>query len=192
MYCTQCGQANEGAAAYCQNCGNALQVALAGVLEASPYRPMSIGTPAATVGYAGFWRRALALLIDTLLATLLSVVIAFPVGLVFGVAMAGRGLEAETAIFGELLGQLLGMLISWLYFTLCESSEWQATPGKKLLGLRVTDLDGRRIGFGRANGRYWAKILSALTLLIGYLMAGFTARKQALHDLLASTLVVRG
>lgn len=191
MYCSKCGHHNDVQAAYCRGCGNALHTALGGVLGSSPYQPMSLGTPMRAAGYAGFWRRALALLIDTVLATLLSVLIALPLGFVFGVAMAARGAGDEVAIFGELLGNLLGMLVSWLYFTLCEASGWQATPGKRLLGLRVTDLDGRRIGFGRANGRYWAKILSALILLIGYLMAGFTARKQALHDMLAGTLVVR-
>jgi uncharacterized RDD family membrane protein YckC len=73
-----------------------------------------------------------------------------------------------------------------------ESSAKQATVGKMALGIIVTDLDGRRIGFGRATGRYFAKILSALTLGIGFLMAGFTERKQALHDMVASCLVIRG
>ena len=73
-----------------------------------------------------------------------------------------------------------------------ESSAKQATVGKMALGIIVTDLDGRRIGFGRATGRYFAKILSALTLGIGFLMAGFTERKQALHDMVASCLVVKG
>jgi uncharacterized RDD family membrane protein YckC len=59
------------------------------------------------------------------------------------------------------------------------------------LGIRVTDLDGGRISFGRATGRYFGKILSGLILGIGFLMAAFTERKQALHDLLAGTLVVR-
>lgn len=82
-------------------------------------------------------------------------------------------------------------MIEWLYWTVFESSSWQATPGKRMLGLRVTDMDGNRIGFGRANARYWSKILSFLILLIGFLMVAFTRRKQGLHDLIASTLVLR-
>jgi uncharacterized RDD family membrane protein YckC len=78
----------------------------------------------------------------------------------------------------------------WLYHTLMESSSLQATLGKMALGIVVTDLDGGRISFGRATARYWSQILSALILGIGYLMAGFTERKQALHDMIAKTLVV--
>ena len=59
------------------------------------------------------------------------------------------------------------------------------------LGIIVTDLDGNQISFGRANGRYWSKIVSSITLLIGYIMAGFTEKKQALHDIIAGTLVLK-
>jgi uncharacterized RDD family membrane protein YckC len=82
-------------------------------------------------------------------------------------------------------------VLNWLYFSLLESSGWQATLGKKALGLEVTDLAGRRISFGRATGRFFAKYISAIILMIGFLMAGFTEKKQALHDILAGTLVIR-
>lgn len=72
-----------------------------------------------------------------------------------------------------------------------ESSAWQATLGKKILGLKVTDLAGNRISFARASGRFFGKILSGMILGIGFLMAGFTERKQALHDILAGCLVLR-
>jgi uncharacterized RDD family membrane protein YckC len=93
-------------------------------------------------------------------------------------------------IFG-LLYSLVALVIRWLYFALMESSAWQATLGKKILGIQVTGLDGRRIGFGRATGRFFGKFISALILSIGFIMAGFTERKQALHDMIAGTLVVR-
>jgi uncharacterized RDD family membrane protein YckC/Tfp pilus assembly major pilin PilA len=83
------------------------------------------------------------------------------------------------------------IVVQWLYFALCESSAWQATPGKLALNLCVTDMHGRRIGFGQATGRYFGKILSSFILDIGFMMAGWTARKQALHDLMASCCVVR-
>jgi len=86
---------------------------------------------------------------------------------------------------------IISTILQWLYFSLMESSAWQATLGKKALGLTVTDLEGRRISFGRATGRYFAKIISSLILFIGYIMAGFTEKKQALHDLIAGTLVLR-
>jgi uncharacterized RDD family membrane protein YckC len=83
------------------------------------------------------------------------------------------------------------MVLNWLYYALLESSTWQATLGKKALGLEVTDVEGRRISFGRASGRFFAKIISALILFIGFIMAGFTEKKQALHDIIAGTLVIR-
>jgi len=87
---------------------------------------------------------------------------------------------------------LLTAVLTWLYFAVCESSPWQATLGKLALGIRVTDLEGRRISFWRALGRYLAKFLSTIILCIGFMMAGWTRRKQALHDMLCSTLVLNG
>ena len=86
---------------------------------------------------------------------------------------------------------LISAVLKWLYYALLESSSWQATLGKKALGLEVTDLEGRRISFGRASGRFFGKIISAIILYIGFLMAGFTEKKQALHDMMAGTLVIR-
>ena len=82
-------------------------------------------------------------------------------------------------------------MLNWLYYAFLESSSWQGTLGKKALGLEVTDLQGRRISFARASGRFFGKFISVMILLIGFIMAGFTARKQALHDILAGCLVIR-
>jgi len=86
----------------------------------------------------------------------------------------------------------LSVVAGWLYFSLCESSSWQGTVGKKVLGLRVTDMNGHRIGFGKATGRYFGKILSGLILGVGFIMIAFSEQKQGLHDMLAGTLVVKG
>jgi uncharacterized RDD family membrane protein YckC len=87
---------------------------------------------------------------------------------------------------------VIGFVGGWLYFAYFESSEWQATLGKRALNLVVTDLQGHRISFGRASGRYFGKLISGkLCLGIGYLLAGFTEKKQALHDMIASCLVLR-
>ena len=86
---------------------------------------------------------------------------------------------------------LIVLVLSWLYYALLESSSWQGTLGKKALGLEVTDLAGSRISFGRATGRYFARWISVMTVGIGYIMAGFTEKKQALHDIIAGTLVIR-
>jgi uncharacterized RDD family membrane protein YckC len=92
---------------------------------------------------------------------------------------------------GRMFGvQIVAVVIEWLYFAGMESSAGQATLGKRALGIKVTDMSGNRITFGKATGRFFGKILSSLILLIGFLMAAFTQKKQALHDLLAGTLVV--
>lgn len=80
---------------------------------------------------------------------------------------------------------------AWLYFALQESSKWQATVGKRALGIKVVGLDGKRISFGRATVRHFSKMLSRMILMIGFLMVIWTKKKQGLHDMIASTLVVR-
>lgn len=139
--------------------------------------------------YAGFWIRVLAYIIDSLV---LSVVFC-PLGLVLGLAGGASGLEDDSP---EMLGinMLLNgvsVLAGWLYHGLMESSSWQATLGKRLLKLKVTDLDGHRISFGKATGRYFGQILSGMICGIGFIMVAFTEKKQGLHDMLAGTLVLK-
>lgn len=81
--------------------------------------------------------------------------------------------------------------VQWLYEALLTSSTWQATVGKRAFNLKVTDEGGNRISFERATGRFFAKFISNFTVGIGYIMAAFTARKQALHDMIAGTLVMK-
>ncbi len=121
--------------------------------------------------YAGFWNRFVAIVIDSMLLAIVGII--------------------TNILFNENAAGFVGFLVGWLYFAGLESSAGQATIGKSAMGLVVTDTNGNRISFLRATGRYFGKILSALILLIGYIMAGFTARKQALHDILASTLVLK-
>ena len=94
-------------------------------------------------------------------------------------------------IFGGGVLALVTVGASWLYEALMESSAYQATLGKMILGMKVTDLYGNRISFARATGRLFAKIVSAMILGIGFIMVGFTERKQGLHDMMAGTLVRR-
>ena len=96
----------------------------------------------------------------------------------------------DLSAFFFAVANLANLVVNWLYYTLLESSEWQATLGKRALSMSVTDLNGNRISWGRANGRYWGKIISALILFIGFIMAAFTDKKQALHDKMAGTLVL--
>lgn len=122
--------------------------------------------------YAGFWRRFVAWLID---------------GILIGIVVGLLTTQADQATSSS-----ISTIIGWLYFAIMESSSRQATLGKSLMGIYVTGLDGQRISFLRATGRHFAKIISAIILLIGFIMAAFTERKQALHDMIASTLVVSG
>jgi uncharacterized RDD family membrane protein YckC len=135
--------------------------------------------------YAGFGWRFLAALIDSVVTA----IVGFIAGAVLGVSMAAAGETDEASL--QLAGQALGILIGWLYYASMESSSLQGTLGKAAVGIKVTDLHGQRIGFARASGRHFAKIISALILLVGYLMCLFTEKKQCLHDLMAGCLVVR-
>jgi len=134
-------------------------------------------------GYAGFWKRLAASMLDQLALMAGGFIFGVLAGLVYGLC---GGSEEGT----EALGRIIGITIGWLYFALLESSSRQATPGKMALGIKVTDLSGDGISFGRATGRHFGKIISALTLLVGYLMAGVTRKKQGLHDIVAGWLVV--
>jgi len=136
------------------------------------------------ITYAGFWWRLLAYLIDTTVLTLAL----FAVALILGFILGAAGIEDSSL---ETVLGVFGLVAIWLYFALMESAPGQATLGKRACGLKVTDRDGAPISFARASGRYFAKILSAALLLIGYLMVAFTRRKQGLHDIIAGTLVVR-
>ncbi len=149
--------------------------------ETSGYRHQYFSGPAENVVYAGFWRRVMASLVDFIVWLFISVI--FVVALY---ALTGSGLRAANS----LPANLFTFIASWLYSAIMESSDKQATLGKMAIGIVVTDLEGNKISFGKATGRYFAKILSTLILLIGYMMAGFTQKKQALHDMMAGTLVV--
>jgi uncharacterized RDD family membrane protein YckC len=144
----------------------------------------------ATVEYAGFLKRLGAVVLDWLILTAVAWVAGFGLAVLFAL---GGGLETDESVDNfSAFFSLVAFLGQWLYYAIMESSAWQATIGKRALGIIVTDDHGQRISFGRATGRYFAKILSAIVLLIGYIMAAFTEKKQGLHDMIAGTLVVVG
>lgn len=143
------------------------------------------------IGYAGFWRRVGAYILDTILVQVVTVAAGFAVGILLGIVGAATG---NKDLVQEVAGRLMapvGFFIAIAYYAGLESSSWQATLGKQALGIKVTDLEGRRISFGRAVGRLFGKIPSGLILGIGFLMVAFTERKQGLHDMMADTLVVK-
>lgn len=149
----------------------------------------AIAAHTGTTLYAGFWRRFVALIIDFIIISIAQAIIGGIIGFIIGITGNAPGGDLPPAVVGFLY--VVGFVIQWLYFALMESGSGQATLGKMALSIRVTDLDGQRIGFGKATGRYFGKIISSLILCIGYMMAGWTEKKQALHDMMAGTLVVR-
>jgi uncharacterized RDD family membrane protein YckC len=154
-----------------------------------PYRPPSatVADPidaGEAVEYAGFWVRFAAFLVDTVIVTVAGLIIGASAGFLFFSRLA------DNPAVGFLI-QGSGLIVSWLFYAWFESSEARATPGKMVFRLKVVGADDHeRISFLRATGRYWAKLISAMLLGIGYLMQPFTARKQALHDLMSGAAVV--
>ncbi len=143
--------------------------------------------------YAGFWRRFWALVIDTIILSLVLAAVAVPVMLWSGISLDSDVTDlTEWSDRAGAIAYAADLLLWLLYYALMELSPLQATLGKMALSIRVTDLAGQRISFLRAIGRNLAKIISGAILLIGYIMAAFTERKQALHDIIAQCLVVRG
>ena len=135
------------------------------------------------VGYGGFWIRVVAYIIDAILISLVFGVVTS----IFGI----RYINMDDLSQIDPTTNLLSLVIAWLYFALLESSERGATVGKMAMGLRVVSNDGKRISFMNATGRYFAKILSAMIFCIGFIMIAFTDRKRGLHDMIASTLVIK-
>ena len=145
---------------------------------------------------AGFWIRAVALLIDGLILGVMFAVVGgiFAALVGFNITDAEDISDAEAIAAGGfgLILVVVMIVVAWLYEALLTSSAQGATWGKQAMGLRVLRGDGARLSFGRATARYFSKsiITPLLPLFIGYLLAAFTRRKQALHDFIADTVVV--
>ena len=197
MYCSKCGAQMADGTMFCSACGQAFSTG------AAPAPPISAPAVAAAprLEYGGFWLRFLAFLIDGAVITLAILVVAIPLVFLTGLGTLLSQMHPEEdfndagfwlimAVIFLLATVSLG--VTWLYHALMESSEWQATVGKKALGLVVTDMAGRRVSFWRATGRHFAKIVTNMVpVFIGYVMAGFTQQKQALHDLISGCLILR-
>ncbi|MDR7194286.1 RDD family protein [Luteimonas terrae] len=158
----------------------------------SPYAPpaANVARPDTVVHggdvvFAGFRKRLAAYAIDAVIIGIASTVVGSLVYELLGVGGFGRGFWLE-----QLVVNLVSVALSALYFAWFHAAYAMATPGKMAVGIKVVRLDGGRISFLRGIGRYFATILSSLILMIGFLMAGFTQRKQALHDMVCDTLVV--
>ena len=200
MFCPECGAQAADTQKFCVKCGTGFAASrhqravspppapppLPAVAFVTPpaVRSGNTGSKAQILGvpddvYATFWSRASAFAVDY-------VIIVFACGFL-------RGLMGITVALGGSNQSFfwLTVLALWVYKAAMESSARQATLGKLALDIKVTSLSGERIGFWRAVGRNFSQVLSAIILYIGYLMAAFTKRRQALHDMIAGTLVTR-
>lgn len=198
FFCNKCGAQNTAGAQSCNRCGAPTSPTSANPATSNPASPYSAPAPAYPpvapaigVRYGGFWIRVVAAIIDWIIVR----VVVSPIHLIFGgLGLAGMmsGVPHHgLALFGGGLTLIVTLFGSWLYEAFMESSSYQATLGKMIFGMKVTDLNGNRISFERATGRHFAKWLSGMILCIGFIMVGLTERKQGLHDLLAGTLVRR-
>jgi uncharacterized RDD family membrane protein YckC len=208
MFCIRCGTHLPDGALFCSSCGVPVTTggaasgvdvlppaANSGPWAAPSAKPFAAGE---ALVYGGFWRRFWSHLIDRFILGVVLVPVGF---MVFVPMLADQSggwtdtdlpAEAIAAFLGAILTvAFLALLGSWFYCALMQSSPRQATLGQLALGLRVTDLEGRRISFARASGRHFATVITGLTFGIGYVTVLVTTRKQTLHDLVAGTVVVR-
>jgi uncharacterized RDD family membrane protein YckC len=211
VYCSKCGSEISATTAFCSTCGQAISGIVPALPSLSPVDPNQYapivppsygGVQYSGVAYAGFWLRLVAFLIDGAISCFLFLILLIPLFILTGAGSALNRIGSREDISDDVatlvgIGFVLGFLVmtvgvTWLYYALSESSSWQGTLGKKMLNLTVTDLNGQPISFGRASGRYFSKFITNLIpLAIGYILAGFTEKKQAIHDMIASCLVLR-
>ncbi len=199
MFCNQCGKEVSDLDRFCNACGSALSGSPStddtgpapnnnSAVPNVPKKTFSDGFV-----YGGFWWRVLAYLIDAIILSigywLVALVFGFNGWLFLG---ADYKYWATVGVTFVVIYTVITFIAPWLYYALMESSKFQGTIGKWALKMRVVDEEGRQITFARATGRYFAKILSSLTLGIGYIMVAFTERKQGLHDILARTIILKG
>jgi uncharacterized RDD family membrane protein YckC len=202
IFCSKCGAQNSALAQFCQNCGLTLSSNLAQAETAAPARAYAAAPPAAYAPpsiYGGFWIRFLAHLIDHVILGAVAAPLFFITVLpsIIRIAhQAERDQEPSPELIIAIVSSAfvyiaLAFVGQWLYEALLTSSAWQGTLGKRVLRLKVVDEAGNRISFGRATGRFFAKILSSMFFCIGFIMIGFTERKTGLHDMLAGTKVLK-
>ncbi|WP_156645425.1 RDD family protein [Lentibacillus sp. JNUCC-1] len=147
--------------------------------------------------YAGFWMRFAAYMIDGVILAIPMMIIGF-IGFFIGAILIEMtnpymtAYEYDSAMTGiVIIIYLIAGILGVLYFAGMHASKWQGTVGKKVVGIKVINEDGGRISFLKGVGRYFALFISGMIFYIGFIMAGFTSKKQALHDMMAKTLVVK-
>lgn len=141
----------------------------------------------ATWEYGGFWIRFVAYFVDNIILQVVTFIVQFVIG------MALVFVEDETlAIMITVFMVIVSVAISFGYYTFFHGNpNYQATPGKMLMKLRVITAEGEDVSYLRAFGRVWGAMLSGLLLAIGYIMAAFDEEKRTLHDHICNTRVIK-
>jgi len=199
MFCPKCGKETDALGKFCQWCGEDI-VSIPATIIATPEEE-----EAPDIGvYAGLGRRLVAFVVDFILILLFDLVAAFVLGLtrrvqnLYFYAVQHAPVNSLTpegtliALYGSIIASygILLIVIPWVYFAGFESSRSQATPGKLLMRVVVTDLEGNKPTFARVTLRHFAKIISTLIIFLGFLMIGLTKKRQGLHDKIAGCLVL--
>ena len=203
MFCPKCGKETDASGKFCQWCGSDIVAdAPKAVMKTEPEEEEEEAHLAGN--YAGLGRRVFAFIIDAIiLFILITVAVAFfnlvqgiryfyyltvqraPISMLTEAGTTDAAINPIIASLGIIL-----IIIPWLYFAGFESSRGQATPGKTLLRIMVTDMEGNRISFSRATLRFFAKFISTVIIFIGFIMIGLTRKRQGLHDRIAGCLVL--
>ena len=148
------------------------------------------------VVYAGFWRRLVAALLDQIILLVGRAVIFGVLGLIIYAILYLFEIKENHILIFSITGScilLINLWLTWIYFAMMESSSLQGTLGKLALGIRIFHkADKRALTFEEATVRYFAKILSRVTFLIGYILCAFSSKKQALHDFISKSVLVVG
>ena len=171
--------------------------------DAPQVPPLPTTNDSAPQDVASFWKRLGAWIIDYLILLLPTALIAVSMGAPAAfehfMSQVENGIAPMVAMadYSRVVrpAAMWSLLVGFLYYAFFECSKWQATPGKLALGMRVTDMDGQRLGFARSSLRNAVRLANAITALIplvSYLTVAWTARHQGLHDMLAKTLVLNG
>ena len=198
--CPACGASNPDSAQECFNCGGLLRGEKYVCPDCGADLPSGDASACPACGakfagarktperiYAGFWARLGAAVIDGMLVGIVIILVSTLVSFAFFIPSSASAQSASSTMFSTSI--VIGLFIAWIYYAYLESSPAQATLGKRVIRARVTDLEGRRISFRRASGRWLAKFVSLIPLCLGFLLIGFTGKKQGLHDKIAGTLV---
>jgi uncharacterized RDD family membrane protein YckC len=199
MYCQYCGRAIPEYSAYCSSCGRQVsqQAPPQGWSTQAPYgstsATLAVQYSDATVAFGGFWIRLVAYFVDYVIIALGSYILGLVAGGLVAVAalVSGPTTREASVSMAAAFGGLIGFVWVILYYVLLPPI-YGGTPGKLVFGYHIVEAETfRHVGYGRSAGRYFSQILSALVFCLGYIWIGIDANKQAWHDKIAGTYVVR-